>query len=110
MSDSNVVFAVPFEGGERARLGIATFDSAVQFYALRPGQSAPQMLVVPDTAEPYAPSAGSLLVNAHKARSLVSARADPLTQLCCTAHAPSSGWPCAVRYILDRLCHAQEIN
>lgn len=60
-------------GGDRARLGIATFDSAVQFYALRPGQSAPQMLVVPDTAEPYAPAAGSLLVNARKARDLVCA-------------------------------------
>lgn len=63
-------------GGERARIGIATFDSAVQFYALRPGQSAPQMLVVPDTAEPYAPSAVSLLVNAQKARNLVSAFAN----------------------------------
>jgi Sec23/Sec24 trunk domain len=61
-----------FPGGERARVGIATFDSAVQFYALRPGQSAPQMLVVPDISEPYAPSASSLLVNARKARSLVS--------------------------------------
>lgn len=59
-------------GGDRARVGIATFDSAVQFYALRPGQSAPQMLVVPDIQEPYAPSASSLLVNARKARHLVS--------------------------------------
>jgi protein transport protein SEC24 len=66
---------VNLPGGERARVGIATFDSAVQFYALRPGQSAPQMLVVPDILEPYAPSASSLLVDAQKARSLVSARA-----------------------------------
>jgi Sec23/Sec24 trunk domain len=53
-------------------VGIATFDSAVQFYALRPGQSAPQMLVVPDILDPYAPSASSLLVNAREARGLVS--------------------------------------
>ena len=63
---------LPSSGGDRALLGIATFDSAVQFYALRPGQSAPQMLVVPDILEPYAPSASSLLVNAHEARGLVS--------------------------------------
>ena len=62
----------PSPGGDRALLGIATFDSAVQFYALRPGQSAPQMLVVPDILDPYAPSASSLLVNAREARGLVS--------------------------------------
>lgn len=62
----------PTPGGDRALIGIATFDSAVQFYALRPGQSAPQMLVVPDILEPYAPSASSLLLNAQEARGLVS--------------------------------------
>jgi Sec23/Sec24 trunk domain len=65
-------FLVRPPGGDRALVGIATFDSAVQFYALRPGQSAPQMLVVPDILEPYAPSASSLLVNAREARGLVS--------------------------------------
>ncbi len=58
-------------GGSRARIGIATFDSQVQFYALRAGQSAPQMLVVPDVSEPYAPSAASVIVNAQQSRALV---------------------------------------
>lgn len=58
-------------GGSRARIGIATFDSQVQFYALGAGQSAPQMLVVPDVWEPYAPSASSLIVNAQQSRALV---------------------------------------
>lgn len=64
---------VAIAGGERARIAIATFDSTVQFYALRPGQAAPQMLVVPDVAEPYSPQVDALLVPARAACSLVSA-------------------------------------
>lgn len=63
--------AAAVAGGERARLGIATFDSAVQFYTLRGGQAAPQMLVMPDVEDPYSPSAPSLLVNAVQSRDSV---------------------------------------
>ena len=58
-------------GGERAQVGIATFDTAVHFYSLRPSQSQPQMLVVPDVADPYAPAAASLLCNVKASRQLV---------------------------------------
>lgn len=58
------------QGGDRARLAIATFDSTVHFYALRPQQSAPQMIVMPDVADPYSPAAAMLVVPAIESRSL----------------------------------------
>jgi protein transport protein SEC24 len=46
-------------GGGRTRVGVATFDSAVHFYALPPGGGPPQMLVMSDVAEPYPPLAAA---------------------------------------------------
>jgi len=39
-------------GGERVRVGVATFDAAVHFYSLRDGRAAPAMLVVPNAEHP----------------------------------------------------------
>lgn len=50
-------------GGERARVGIATFDSSVHFYAPKTsadeGASQPAMLVMSDVMEPFSPLGGS---------------------------------------------------
>ena len=35
-------------GGDRTMVGLATYDSLVQFYTLKPGSSQPTMLVMPD--------------------------------------------------------------
>lgn len=42
-------------GQDRAEVGFATFDNQIQFYSLRPGQTQPQMLVIPDADAPYCP-------------------------------------------------------
>jgi len=42
-------------------VGFATFDNQIQFYSLRAGQAQPQMLVIPDAADPYCPLPQSLL-------------------------------------------------
>ena len=45
--------SLPWSG--RVQVALATFDSAVQFFNLRSPGSAPQMLVVPDVNDVYAP-------------------------------------------------------
>ena len=52
-------------------MAVATFDSTIHFYMLRPSQTQPQMLVVPDIAEPYAPPAASVICNAKASRHVV---------------------------------------
>lgn len=43
-------------GGERRHVGIATFDTTMHFYSMRPDQDAFQMLIVPDNQKPYSPA------------------------------------------------------
>ena len=50
---------------------MATFDSSIHFYALRPGQSTAQMLVVPDVADPFCPAPASVVVPLRQSRELV---------------------------------------
>lgn len=69
-------------GGERAQVAIATFDSTIHFYSLRPQQSQPQMLVVPDIADPYAPQSASLICSAKESRELVRGSLPGLRGLC----------------------------
>ena len=61
-------------GGERVRVGVATFDSAVHFYSLRSGLAAPAMLVVPDAERPFCPEPASLVVPLQASRALVRPR------------------------------------
>lgn len=49
-------------GRDRALVGIATFDAALHFYSLRAPDAAPQMLVVPEVEDVYAPMPSTLLV------------------------------------------------
>ena len=58
-------------GGDRAQVAVATFDSTIHFYTLRATQTQPQMLVVPDVGDPYAPPAASVICNAKASRHVV---------------------------------------
>jgi len=58
---SRVLDDIP--GPERTMVGIATFDSTIHFYSVRPGSSQPQMLVVPDVTELYVPDSAPLILN-----------------------------------------------
>lgn len=49
------------QGGERALVGIAAFDAQIYFYSMHEGRSQPQLVVVPDVADPYAPAGGVLV-------------------------------------------------
>lgn len=59
-------------GGDRTQVCVATFDSTIHFYSMRPQQSQPHMLVVPDVTDVYCPLAGNVVVNLKESRSLVS--------------------------------------
>ena len=43
-------------GGERTRVGSLTYDSTLHFYALKPGSSQPQMMVVAELDDPLCPA------------------------------------------------------
>lgn len=69
-------------------MGFCTFDSRVHYYNLKANLSQPQMLVVPDLADPFLPVPDDLLVNLSESRSVVDtlldnlARASVLLSLC----------------------------
>ena len=54
-----------------AQICVATFDSTIHFYSMRPGQSQPHMLVVPDVTDVYCPLPGNVVVPLREARPLV---------------------------------------
>lgn len=64
---SRVLDDMPYP--ERTLVGLATFDTVLHFYSLRPGASQAQMLVVADTQEVFAPDSAPLLVPLNDCRS-----------------------------------------
>eukprot|EP00198_Chlamydomonas_reinhardtii_P000301 XP_001689636.1 COP-II coat subunit [Chlamydomonas reinhardtii] len=56
------------QGGPRALVGIATYDSAVHFYSVRSPSAAPQMLVMSDVNDVFAPTSGKLLMELEEYR------------------------------------------
>ena len=65
-------------GDDRTQVGFLTFDTALHFYNLRAGAAQPQMVVVPEVAEPFAPLPDDLLVNLADSRAVVDALLDAL--------------------------------
>jgi protein transport protein SEC24 len=65
-------------GDDRTQVGFLTFDTTLHFYNLRAGATQPQMIVVPEVAEPFAPLPDDLLVNLADSRSVVDALLDSL--------------------------------
>ncbi|CAM9779798.1 unnamed protein product [Pylaiella littoralis] len=68
-------------GEERTMVGFCTFDSSVHYYNLKSNLSQPQMLVVPDLADPFLPVPDDLLVNLSESRSVVDTLLDNLAQM-----------------------------
>ena len=71
MNAAKALTSVLFAGDDRTQVAVATFDSAIHFYTLRATQTQPQMLVVPDVADPYAPPAASVICSAKASRHVV---------------------------------------
>lgn len=54
-------------------VGVATYDTAIHFYSLTPNQSQPQMLVMPDISDVYAPLSAPLVGRAVDVHETISA-------------------------------------
>lgn len=61
-------------------MGFCTFDSGVHYYNLKSSLSQPQMLVVPDHADPFLPVPDDLLVNLSESRAVVDTLVENLAQ------------------------------
>lgn len=68
-------------GGDRTQVCVATFDSTIHFYSMRPQQSQPHMLVVPDVTDVYCPLAGNVVVNLKESRSLVDSLLESIPRM-----------------------------
>ncbi|KAL0025356.1 hypothetical protein WJX79_010862 [Trebouxia sp. C0005] len=77
-------------GGERTHVGFITFDSSLHFYKLSPGASAPQMMVVAETDEPFVPVPDELIVNLKESREAVEALLDNLANTFAATTSPDS--------------------
>lgn len=55
-------------GGDRTLVGIATFDITIHFYNLKTSQAQPQILVMPDINDVYAPWSAPLLVTLNEGK------------------------------------------
>lgn len=53
---------------DTTRVGVATFDASIHFYNISPSLAQPQMLIVPDVKDPYAPLPAGLAVPLPAAR------------------------------------------
>ncbi|KAL3141459.1 hypothetical protein ABBQ32_005024 [Trebouxia sp. C0010 RCD-2024] len=77
-------------GGERTHVGFITFDSSLHFYKMSPGASAPQMMVVAETDEPFVPVPDELIVNLKESREAVEALLDNLANTFAATASPDS--------------------
>lgn len=82
---------LPGGADARAQVGVITFDSALHFYSLKPGQSQPQMVVVPEVADPFVPCLPEdLLVNLSESRRQVDQLLDALPAMFSPASAAAA--------------------
>lgn len=94
-------------------VGIVTFDSSVHFFNVAKGQAMPQMLVMPDVNDVYAPMSSQLLAKLSDCREqlqellgsipgMFAAATGP--ECCATAAIQVSTWVHSVDY-MKQCCH-----
>lgn len=84
-------------GGERAMVGIMTFDSSVQFYNLDPDLQSPQMIVVSDLEDIFLPLPEDILVNVTESQDALINLLDQLPTLYADTIVNESCMLCAVK-------------
>lgn len=60
------------QGGDRTLVGLATYDNTIQFYSFRSSAAQPQMLVVTDVNDVYAPTSAPLLSSLSESKEQLS--------------------------------------
>ena len=92
-------------GGERTHIGFLTYDSSLHFYALKPGSSQPQMMVVAELDDPFCPAPDDLLVNLSESREAVDALLDMLPTAFATTSQVESAMGPAVQAAYMAMSH-----
>mmetsp|Transcript_1650 Transcript_1650/g.2355 ORF Transcript_1650/g.2355 Transcript_1650/m.2355 type:complete len:1216 (-) Transcript_1650:445-4092(-) len=78
-------------GGTRTMIGFITYDNAVHYYSLKPGEkSNPQMVVVADLKELFVPAPSDLLVNLQDSKPAISSFLDNLPTMFSKNTVPTS--------------------
>lgn len=90
-------------GGDRVHVGIATYDSTLHFYNLATEQGSPQMLVVPDVKDVYAPLAGSLVVPLAERRALVEQLLEQIPTMFSSSNASDTAGGAAMQAAVEVL-------
>ncbi|EDQ85874.1 uncharacterized protein MONBRDRAFT_38641 [Monosiga brevicollis MX1] len=79
------------------RLGIVTFDQAIHFYNLSADLSQPQMMVVTDVDDVFAPLEKGLVVDAKTSRDVIDALLDQIPQMFASTRITGTAYGAAVR-------------
>ncbi|EFN54381.1 hypothetical protein CHLNCDRAFT_58279 [Chlorella variabilis] len=90
-------------GGERTQVCVATFDSTIHFYSLRPGQAQPHMLVVPDITDVYCPLAGNVVVNLSQSKGLVVSLLESIPKMFAASQVQETCGGAALRSAVEAL-------
>jgi protein transport protein SEC24 len=77
-------------GEDSALVGIITFDSTVHFYNVTKGQAQPQMLVMADVGDVYAPMSSQLLAKLTDCREQLAELLSSIPNMFATAAGPES--------------------
>lgn len=84
-------------------VGVATYDSTLHFYNLATQQGSPQMLVVPDVKDVYAPLAASLVVPLSTGRALVQQLLEQIPTMFAGNNASDTGGGAAMQAAIEVL-------
>ncbi|KAJ4717142.1 Protein transport protein Sec24-like [Melia azedarach] len=83
--------------GPRTMVGIATFNSSIQFYSLKPTLQQPLMLVVADTQDVYAPLQADVLVALSECRQNLEQLLEGIPTMFQSNNAADSAFGAAIR-------------
>lgn len=90
-------------GGDATRVGIATFDSQMHYYAVRPGGRSMQMLVVPDATEPFTPLGPASVLNLRQHREELSSLLSSIPEMFAGTQAGESAGGAALKAGVEAL-------
>merc|ERR1711988_935592 len=80
-SIKEAILSEQIPGGQRAQMGIITFDTSLHFYNLNPNLSQPQMLVVSDLEDLFLPLPDDILVPITESQSAIMNLLDQLPSM-----------------------------
>eukprot|EP00879_Flechtneria_rotunda_P003737 GHRR01003975.1.p1 GENE.GHRR01003975.1~~GHRR01003975.1.p1 ORF type:complete len:914 (+),score=321.96 GHRR01003975.1:246-2744(+) len=91
------------QGGDNTLVGIVTFDSNVHFYNVTKDQTQPQMMVMADVADVYAPMSSQLLAKLSDCRGQLAELLSSIPTMFAAAQGPESCAAAAIEACVELL-------